>query len=46
VDEESRVIQVELPRDRYDELKPNVGEQLYVKPRRLRVFLNDKTLRN
>jgi sulfate transport system ATP-binding protein len=40
VDDESRVIQVELPRDKWDELKANLGERLYVKPRRLRVFVD------
>ena len=38
-DEEQRAIQVEIARDRYDDLKPAVGDRFYVKPRRIRVFL-------
>ncbi|MEO8483655.1 MAG: sulfate ABC transporter ATP-binding protein [Acidobacteriota bacterium] len=38
-DDEGRLIQVQLSRDAYDALRPSTGEQLYVKPRRLRVFV-------
>jgi sulfate transport system ATP-binding protein len=32
-------MQVEMPRDRYDELKPQLGETLYVRPRKVRIFV-------
>ncbi len=35
------LIQVDLGREQYETLSPAVGETLYVKPRRLRVFMND-----
>ena len=38
-DAEKRVLQVELARDRYDALGLRIGEQLYVRPKTLRVFL-------
>jgi hypothetical protein len=38
-DDEGRLIQAQLGRDAYAALSPVVGEQLYVKPRTLRVFL-------
>ena len=38
-DAEKQVLQVELARDRYDALAPRIGERLYVRPNKLRVFL-------
>jgi sulfate transport system ATP-binding protein len=40
VGEDGRMLQVEMPRERYLELRPQLGERLYVKPRNLRVFLD------
>ncbi len=40
-DTEGRVIQVELGRDQYEKIRAIVGEHVYVKPRRVRVFMND-----
>jgi sulfate/thiosulfate transport system ATP-binding protein len=40
VDDDARVIQVQISRDVHDALAPKVGERLYVKPRKLRVFLS------
>jgi sulfate transport system ATP-binding protein len=42
VDGEGRILQVEMPRERYGELLPQLGERLYVRPRNLRVFLERK----
>ncbi len=39
IDDEQRVIQVEIGRETHATLAPNVGERLYVKPRRMRVFV-------
>ena len=39
LDDDGRAIQVELSRDRHAEFGPVVGERLYVKPRKIRVFL-------
>jgi sulfate/thiosulfate transport system ATP-binding protein len=33
------LLQVEISRERYEDLQPQVGERLYVRPRHLRVFL-------
>ena len=41
-DDEQRVIQAEIARDRYDALQPAVGDRFYVKPRRLRVFVESR----
>jgi sulfate transport system ATP-binding protein len=38
-DDEGRLIQVELGRDQYEQLRAVVGERVYVKPRRVRVFM-------
>jgi len=35
------VIQVEMARDRYEGLQPQLGEQLYVRPQKVRVFVSD-----
>ncbi|RPI55360.1 MAG: sulfate ABC transporter ATP-binding protein [Acidobacteria bacterium] len=39
VDDERRLLQVEVARDQYDALNPRIGERLYVRPRKLRVFV-------
>ena len=41
VDEEGRLIQVELGREQYEGIRAIVGERIYVKPRRVRVFMQD-----
>jgi sulfate transport system ATP-binding protein len=33
------LLQVEIPRDRHADLRPRVGERLYLRPRQMRVFL-------
>jgi len=38
-DDEGKLIQVQLSREAYDLLRPVTGERLYVKPRKLRVFV-------
>jgi sulfate transport system ATP-binding protein len=38
IGENNQVLQVEIARDRFDSLLPNVGEKLYVRPRKIRVF--------
>jgi len=42
-DDDGRTIRVELGRDAYDALAPARGERLHITPRRLRVFLEEKT---
>ena len=37
---DGRLVQVEIPRERHDTLAPRSGERLYVRPRRLRVFVD------
>jgi sulfate transport system ATP-binding protein len=37
--DDGRLLQVEMPREKYLELRPELGEKLYVRPRSLRVFL-------
>ena len=39
-DERGATLQVEMPRERFDALQPMPGERLYVRPRRVRVFLD------
>ena len=39
--EGTTVLRVDLSRERYAALSPQVGERLYVQPRRLRVFVDD-----
>jgi sulfate transport system ATP-binding protein len=41
VDESDRVIQVELGREQYEQLRTAPGQRVYVKPKRLRVFTSD-----
>jgi sulfate transport system ATP-binding protein len=38
VGDDKQFLQVEVARDRFDGLAPKVGERLYVRPRKLRVF--------
>jgi sulfate transport system ATP-binding protein len=40
-DEDGRLIQIELGREQYDVIGAIVGERVYVKPRRVRVFMNN-----
>jgi len=40
---DGRPIHVDLSRDRYDALRPEPGQRLYVRPRRLRVFVEEET---
>ena len=42
-DADGQPIQVELGREQYDELRTIIGERLYVKPRRVRVFVGGAT---
>jgi sulfate transport system ATP-binding protein len=42
LDDDSRLIQVEMGRDPYGVLAPQIGERLYVKPRRLRIFVEPR----
>jgi len=46
LDDDGRAIQVELSRDRHAELGPVTGERLYVKPRKIRVFLTSPSQAN
>jgi sulfate transport system ATP-binding protein len=39
LDDERTLLQVEIARDQYDALNPRIGERLYVRPRKLRVFV-------
>ena len=34
------LLQVEIPRDRHEVLRPQIGERLYLRPRYVRVFLD------
>ena len=38
-DAEGTLLQVEIPRERYDALQPRTGERFYLRPRAVRVFL-------
>jgi len=40
-DADQRAIQVELGRDQYAQVRVIVGERVYVKPRKVRVFMNE-----
>jgi sulfate transport system ATP-binding protein len=42
-DEERRPFHVQMTRERYQELRPQVGERLYVRPRRIQVFVEEQT---
>jgi sulfate transport system ATP-binding protein len=39
VGDDKQILQVEVARDRFDSLAPTVGERLYVRPRKIRVFV-------
>jgi sulfate transport system ATP-binding protein len=39
LDEDRHVLRVELARDSYETLAPTIGERLYVRPRKIRVFV-------
>jgi sulfate transport system ATP-binding protein len=38
-DDEGRLLQVEIPRQLHEEIRPQPGDRLYVRPRRVRVFV-------
>ena len=40
IDDERRPIQVELGREQYESIRATVGERVYVKPRKVRVFMD------
>jgi sulfate transport system ATP-binding protein len=40
-DADARLVQVETSREQYEALRPTAGERLYVRPRRVRVFVAD-----
>ena len=40
-DEERRPFHVQMTRERYEALRPQVGERLYVRPRRIQVFVEE-----
>jgi sulfate/thiosulfate transport system ATP-binding protein len=40
-DSDDRPIQVELGREQYEAIRAIIGERVYVKPRRVRVFMNE-----
>jgi sulfate transport system ATP-binding protein len=40
-DDANQPIQIELGRERYEEVRAIVGERVYVRPRRVRVFMKD-----
>jgi sulfate transport system ATP-binding protein len=39
MDDDRRLLQVEVARDLYDALNPKIGERLYVRPKKIRVFV-------
>jgi len=39
VGEDGALLQVEMPRDRHEAMRPQIGERLYLRPRTVRVFL-------
>jgi sulfate transport system ATP-binding protein len=39
--EEGALLQVEVPRDRHEALRPALGDRLYLRPRQVRVFLDE-----
>ena len=44
-DEDGRLIQVELGREQYESIRAIVGERIYIKPRRVRVFMDPQESR-
>ena len=43
MDDERKLLQVEIARDHYDALNPRMGERLYVRPRKIRVFVESSS---
>jgi sulfate transport system ATP-binding protein len=41
-DADGKPIQVELGREQYEQVRAIIGERIYLKPRRVRVFINDE----
>jgi sulfate transport system ATP-binding protein len=41
-DVDGKPIQVELGREQYEQVRAIIGERIYIKPRRVRVFINDE----
>jgi sulfate transport system ATP-binding protein len=41
---DQQLLQVEMARDRFDSLAPAIGERVYVRPRRLRVFVEESKI--
>ncbi len=39
LDDERKLLQVEVAREQYDTLNPHIGERLYVTPKKIRVFV-------
>ena len=39
LDDERKLLQVDVAREHYDGLNPKIGERLYVRPRKIRVFV-------
>jgi hypothetical protein len=42
-DDERRPIQIELGREQYEGIRAIVGERVYVKPRKVRVFMEGES---
>jgi sulfate transport system ATP-binding protein len=42
--EDGALLQVEVPRDRHEALQPALGERLYLRPRQVRVFLEERSV--
>ena len=40
--DDKQFLQVEVARDRFESLAPKIGERLYVRPRKIRVFVADR----
>ena len=43
LDDERKLLQVEVAREHYDALNPKIGERLYVRPKKIRVFVEQLT---
>jgi sulfate transport system ATP-binding protein len=39
---DAALVQVEIPRERHEALQPQLGERLYLRPRRVRVFVDER----
>ena len=42
-DDERQPMQIELGREQYEQIRAIIGEQVYVKPRKVRVFMEDRS---